>query len=86
MVRVLHVHGFDQTWFGNLGSCDKFSWIWWWWFQSEWNVLSLKLMQSVQLDKRTGKKCYMLSARNLDIEWGDAVQHWEWTSLPESRL
>jgi len=49
-------------------------------------VLALKLMQSVQLDKKTGKKCYMLSARNLDIICGDAVHHWEWTSLPESRL
>ncbi|CAJ1972453.1 unnamed protein product [Sphenostylis stenocarpa] len=42
--------------------------------------------KSVQLDKRTGKKCYMLSARNLDIIWGDTVQHWEWTILPESRF
>ncbi|XP_014505014.1 F-box protein PP2-B10-like [Vigna radiata var. radiata] len=42
--------------------------------------------KSVQLDKRTGKKCHMLSARNLDIEWGDDVHHWEWASLPESRF
>ncbi|KAG4953432.1 hypothetical protein AAZX31_14G071300 [Glycine max] len=42
--------------------------------------------KSVQLDKRTGKKCCMLSARNLTIIWGDTVQHWEWTSLPESRF
>ncbi|ESW32736.1 hypothetical protein PHAVU_001G013400 [Phaseolus vulgaris] len=42
--------------------------------------------RSVQLDKKTGKQCYMLSARNLDIICGDAVHHWEWTSLPESRF
>ncbi|KAK7383025.1 hypothetical protein VNO78_28690 [Psophocarpus tetragonolobus] len=44
--------------------------------------------RSVQLDKKTGKKIYMLSARNLTIIKGDSynVQHWEWTSLPESRF
>ncbi|KAK7383024.1 hypothetical protein VNO78_28689 [Psophocarpus tetragonolobus] len=42
--------------------------------------------KSVQLDKRSGKKCYMLSARNLAIIWGDNGNVWEWTSLPESRF
>ncbi|PWA60794.1 F-box domain, cyclin-like protein [Artemisia annua] len=28
-------------------------------------------MESLSLDKRTGKKCYMLAARDLQIVWGD---------------
>ncbi|CAO2825976.1 unnamed protein product [Amaranthus hypochondriacus] len=42
--------------------------------------------QSFGLDKRSGKKCYMLSARSLEIEWGDMLQYWDWISIPESRF
>ncbi|XP_060168023.1 putative F-box protein PP2-B12 [Lycium barbarum] len=38
------------------------------------------------LDKWTGKKCYFLGARDLNITWGDIPKHWKWTSLPESRF
>ncbi|XP_022723097.1 putative F-box protein PP2-B12 isoform X2 [Durio zibethinus] len=41
---------------------------------------------SFQLEKETGKKCYMLGARALSIIWGDTPQYWTWTSLPESRF
>ncbi|OMO88401.1 hypothetical protein COLO4_20278 [Corchorus olitorius] len=41
---------------------------------------------SFQLDKETGKKCYMLGARALSIIWGDKSQYWEWKSQPESRF
>ncbi|CAO2841380.1 unnamed protein product [Amaranthus hypochondriacus] len=41
---------------------------------------------SFTLDKRSGKKCYMLSARALEIEWADTLQYWSWFSMPESRF
>ncbi|TKY52055.1 F-box protein PP2-B10 [Spatholobus suberectus] len=42
--------------------------------------------KSFQLEKLTGNKCYMLSARDLSVIWGDTSQYWEWTTLPESRF
>ncbi|KAK7337989.1 hypothetical protein VNO77_18583 [Canavalia gladiata] len=41
---------------------------------------------SFALDKLTGKKCYMLSARNLFIVWGDTPRYWRWTSVTASRF
>ncbi|KAJ0014868.1 hypothetical protein Pint_21417 [Pistacia integerrima] len=38
------------------------------------------------LDKRSGKKCYMISARDLMIAWGDTPEYWTWTSLPGPRF
>ncbi|KAK9993798.1 hypothetical protein SO802_023501 [Lithocarpus litseifolius] len=38
------------------------------------------------LDKLNGKKCYLLSARELTIAWGDKSWYWRWVSLPESRF
>ncbi|PIN17711.1 hypothetical protein CDL12_09621 [Handroanthus impetiginosus] len=38
------------------------------------------------LDQRTGKKCFMLGARELEISWGDNPQHWEWTPHADSRF
>ncbi|CAA2975747.1 F-box At2g02240-like [Olea europaea subsp. europaea] len=38
---------------------------------------------SVSLDKRYGKKCYMLGARELLLSWGGC---WSWTSHPQSRF
>lgn len=50
-------------------------------------VVSLNFfMQSFQLEKRNGKKCFMLSARDLNIIWGGTSQYWKWTNLPQSRL
>uniref|UniRef100_M1E117 F-box family protein n=1 Tax=Solanum tuberosum TaxID=4113 RepID=M1E117_SOLTU len=42
--------------------------------------------KSFSLEKRSGKKCYFLGARDLDIALVDIPQYWEWTSLPESRF
>ncbi|KAI7755831.1 hypothetical protein M8C21_024088 [Ambrosia artemisiifolia] len=42
--------------------------------------------KSFSLDKQTGKKCYMLAARDLSIVWGDTPRYWRWISLPESRF
>jgi hypothetical protein len=39
-----------------------------------------------RLSRSTGKKCYMLCARQLQIAWKDAPTYWKWTSLPESRF
>jgi hypothetical protein len=33
------------------------------------------------LDKATGGKCYMLSARALNISWGDEPNYWRWIHL-----
>nr|AFK34389.1 unknown [Medicago truncatula] len=42
--------------------------------------------KSFQLERKSGKKCYMLSARSLAITWGDTDQYWNWTVMPESRF
>ncbi|KAI9197935.1 hypothetical protein LWI28_007070 [Acer negundo] len=39
---------------------------------------------SFWLDKPTGKKCYMISARELGISWVDNPLYWTWISLPEA--
>ncbi|KAK4478277.1 hypothetical protein RD792_017564, partial [Penstemon davidsonii] len=41
---------------------------------------------SFWLSKPSGKKCYMLCARELQIAWIDTPINWNWTSLPESRF
>ncbi|KAM3267335.1 F-box protein PP2-B10 [Capsicum chacoense] len=41
---------------------------------------------SFSLDKKTGKKCYMVSARELVISWGDTPRYWAWSSNPDSRF
>ncbi|EEF48347.1 putative F-box protein PP2-B12 [Ricinus communis] len=42
--------------------------------------------KSFSLDKRNGKKCYMLSARDLKISWGGTPTYWRWISDPDSRF
>ncbi|XP_016552297.2 F-box protein PP2-B10 [Capsicum annuum] len=42
---------------------------------------------SFSLEKKTGKKCFMISARELAISWGvDTPWYWEWISHPDSRF
>ncbi|KAH0708774.1 hypothetical protein KY284_010201 [Solanum tuberosum] len=42
---------------------------------------------SFSLDKKTGKKCFMISARELAISWGvDTPWYWEWIAHPDSRF
>ncbi|XP_077227628.1 putative F-box protein PP2-B12 [Tasmannia lanceolata] len=38
------------------------------------------------LERSSGKKCYMLSSRELCIIWVDTPMYWQWISLPESRF
>ncbi|CAN1326346.1 F-box protein At2g02240 [Linum perenne] len=40
--------------------------------------------KSFSLDKLTGKKCFMISARELRIVWGDTPFYWRWASDPNS--
>ncbi|GLT28444.1 hypothetical protein SLA2020_033790 [Shorea laevis] len=47
-------------------------------------VLIEDAKKSFSLHKRSGKKCYMLAARDLAIRWGDT--HWSWNSVPDSRF
>ncbi|KAK7269092.1 hypothetical protein RIF29_21808 [Crotalaria pallida] len=42
--------------------------------------------KSFQLHRQSGKKCYMLAARDLSIIWGDSPQYWKWTTVPDSRF
>ncbi|XP_059625418.1 putative F-box protein PP2-B12 [Cornus florida] len=42
--------------------------------------------KSFSLDKRSGKKCFMLAARYLSIIGSDTPMCWRWTSLTESRF
>ncbi|KAH7571407.1 hypothetical protein ACOSQ2_014140 [Xanthoceras sorbifolium] len=41
---------------------------------------------SFQLDKLSGKKCYMISARKLAIVWGNTPAYWRWISVRGSRF
>ncbi|XP_077229053.1 F-box protein PP2-B10-like [Tasmannia lanceolata] len=41
---------------------------------------------SFSLERETGKKCYMLAARELLIVWGDTPRYWRWISLTKSRF
>ncbi|XWS64490.1 hypothetical protein CRYUN_Cryun05aG0008200 [Craigia yunnanensis] len=42
-------------------------------------------MQSIKLEKSTGRKSYILSARELSITWSNDPMFWVWKSIPESR-
>ncbi|KAK2402555.1 F-box protein PP2-B10 [Trifolium repens] len=42
--------------------------------------------KSFQLEKHSGKKVYMLSARDLSIAWGDTPDQCDWMILPKSRF
>ncbi|GLT87671.1 hypothetical protein SLE2022_057380 [Rubroshorea leprosula] len=48
--------------------------------------LSLCDHPSFSLHKRSGKKCYMLAARDLAIIWGDNPDYWSWNSIQDSRF
>lgn len=43
----------------------------------------MAIEQSFAIDKLSGKKCYMLGARELSIIWGDTPQYWTWISSAE---
>lgn len=38
------------------------------------------------LAKLSGKKCYMMGAKELSIAWDDDRRYWEWRPIPESRF
>ncbi|KAH9734419.1 F-box protein [Citrus sinensis] len=42
--------------------------------------------KSFSLDKQSGKKCYMISARDLLIIWSSTSAYWRWISIPEARF
>ncbi|CAF2247693.1 unnamed protein product [Brassica napus] len=42
--------------------------------------------KSFWLEKASGKRCFMLSARELDITWGNNRNYWRWISIPEARF
>ncbi|GLT87642.1 hypothetical protein SLE2022_057150 [Rubroshorea leprosula] len=52
----------------------------------DYSVLIEDGKKSFSLDKRSGKKCYMLAPRNLAIALGDTPYYWRWISIPNSRF
>ncbi|XP_065852101.1 F-box protein VBF-like [Euphorbia lathyris] len=42
--------------------------------------------KSLKIEKSSGRKSYMLSARDLHICWSDQPMYWTWLSLPDSRF
>ncbi|XP_020213595.1 F-box protein PP2-B15 [Cajanus cajan] len=38
------------------------------------------------IEKRTGKICYLLSARELSITWGNSLLYWSWKPIQGSRF
>ncbi|RZC47454.1 hypothetical protein C5167_040398 [Papaver somniferum] len=43
-------------------------------------------LKTFQLEKSSGKKCFMLGAKELGIAWGDNPNHWRWEGYPGSRF
>ncbi|CAI9304511.1 unnamed protein product [Lactuca saligna] len=43
-------------------------------------------MKTFSIDKATGKRCYMLSARDLNIAWSDNPLFWCWKPILQSRF
>ncbi|KAG8372767.1 hypothetical protein BUALT_Bualt12G0101100 [Buddleja alternifolia] len=41
---------------------------------------------SFSLEKRSGKKCYMIGAKELSIAWGETPMYWKWPSHTDSRF
>ncbi|XP_044470158.1 F-box protein At2g02240-like [Mangifera indica] len=41
---------------------------------------------SFAIEKKSGKKCFMVGARGLNIAWGNDTLYWSWRSVPESRF
>ncbi|KAF8689995.1 hypothetical protein HU200_041630 [Digitaria exilis] len=48
-------------------------------------VLLADGLTSMWLDREGGAKCYMLSARQLNIAWGDTPHYWSWIPIQGSR-
>ncbi|EFH48377.1 hypothetical protein ARALYDRAFT_326746 [Arabidopsis lyrata subsp. lyrata] len=48
-------------------------------------LFSSTMEERFWMDKRSAKKCWMLSARKLDIIWVDSLEFWIWISIPDSR-
>ncbi|TYI85909.1 hypothetical protein E1A91_D04G029600v1 [Gossypium mustelinum] len=42
--------------------------------------------KSFWLEKVSGKKCYILSPKDLYIEWVNTPTYWRWVSIPEARF
>ncbi|XP_042451507.1 F-box protein PP2-B10-like isoform X2 [Zingiber officinale] len=44
------------------------------------------VLQIFSLDRSSGAKCFMLSARELVITWADTDSYWRWVPEPDSRF
>ncbi|KAF3341142.1 F-box protein [Carex littledalei] len=43
-------------------------------------------LMSFGLEKSSGAKCFMISARALSIAWGDDLRYWRWIAIADSRF
>ncbi|CAL5056404.1 unnamed protein product [Urochloa decumbens] len=50
---------------------------------SDHPILLADHQMSTWLDRKTGARCYMLSARVLNIAWGDTPHYWRWIHLKD---
>lgn len=41
---------------------------------------------SVNFEKKSGKKRFVIGAKELEIHWGDTPQHWKWIPQTDSRF
>lgn len=48
-------------------------------------LISDLIIQSFNLEKSSGKKSYIISARELSIAWSSDPMMWSWKPIPESR-
>ncbi|CAH8392448.1 unnamed protein product [Eruca vesicaria subsp. sativa] len=42
--------------------------------------------KSFWLEKASGKRCIMLSPKEVSITWGSSPEYWQWITIPESRF
>ncbi|KAF5765480.1 putative phloem protein [Helianthus annuus] len=55
-------------------------------FESKKQLYISSLIMGLKLDRESGRKRYMLGARDLSIAWGNDARYWEWGHVPESRF
>nr|GEY13165.1 F-box domain, phloem protein 2-like protein [Tanacetum cinerariifolium] len=49
-------------------------------------IINFTNVHEFKLDTNSGKKCYIIGARELSIAWHDDTRYWKWGNVPESRF
>ncbi|XP_010241136.1 PREDICTED: putative F-box protein PP2-B12 isoform X2 [Nelumbo nucifera] len=53
---------------------------------TSFSISAIIPFSSTTATRCSGKKSFMIAARELSIVWGDVPQYWRWRSLPNSRF